>query len=152
MRDHPHYSSPLTNPSQGRGVAIGYRWQGGQASSVTINVNSDGTINLTSGSVDIGGSRTAIAMQAAEVLGISAEDVSPAVADTDSVGYTANTGGSRTAFDTGYAAVKAAEEIKRLMASRAALIFEVDEADITCLLYTSPSPRDKRQSRMPSSA
>ena len=28
-----------------------------------------------------------------------------------------------------------------------------DSADIhTCLLYTSPSPRDKRQSRMPSSA
>ena len=26
------------------------------------------------------------------------------------------------------------------------------QADITCLLYTSPSPRDKRQSRMPSSA
>ena len=26
-----------------------------------------------------------------------------------------------------------------------------DKADI-CLLYTSPSPRDKRQSRMPSSA
>ena len=24
--------------------------------------------------------------------------------------------------------------------------------DISCLLYTSPSPRDKRQSRMPSSA
>ena len=26
------------------------------------------------------------------------------------------------------------------------------EQGITCLLYTSPSPRDKRQSRMPSSA
>ena len=25
-------------------------------------------------------------------------------------------------------------------------------ADVGCLLYTSPSPRDKRQSRMPSSA
>ena len=25
-------------------------------------------------------------------------------------------------------------------------------ADITCLLYTSPSPRDKHRSRMPSSA
>ena len=24
--------------------------------------------------------------------------------------------------------------------------------DVNCLLYTSPSPRDKRQSRMPSSA
>ena len=27
-----------------------------------------------------------------------------------------------------------------------------DAEDATCLLYTSPSPRDKRQSRMPSSA
>ena len=32
---------------------------------------------------------------------------------------------------------------------------KVEDADVkvyTCLLYTSPSPRDKRQSRMPSSA
>ena len=29
--------------------------------------------------------------------------------------------------------------------------FEIENND-TCLLYTSPSPRDKRQSRMPSSA
>ena len=28
----------------------------------------------------------------------------------------------------------------------------VDQIHILCLLYTSPSPRDKRQSRMPSSA
>ena len=27
-----------------------------------------------------------------------------------------------------------------------------EEGQISCLLYTSPSPRDKRQSRMPSSA
>ena len=27
-----------------------------------------------------------------------------------------------------------------------------DVSDAACLLYTSPSPRDKRQSRMPSSA
>ena len=29
---------------------------------------------------------------------------------------------------------------------------EDDKSDDLCLLYTSPSPRDKRQSRMPSSA
>ena len=29
---------------------------------------------------------------------------------------------------------------------------EQKQGDVTCLLYTSPSPRDKRQSRMPSSA
>ena len=28
----------------------------------------------------------------------------------------------------------------------------VSEGSYSCLLYTSPSPRDKRQSRMPSSA
>ena len=31
-------------------------------------------------------------------------------------------------------------------------LFGTAAADETCLLYTSPSPRDKRQSRMPSSA
>ena len=30
--------------------------------------------------------------------------------------------------------------------------YEDKAAHTTCLLYTSPSPRDKRQSRMPSSA
>ena len=30
--------------------------------------------------------------------------------------------------------------------------FDRTSQDMTCLLYTSPSPRDKRQSRMPSSA
>ena len=29
---------------------------------------------------------------------------------------------------------------------------KVESHDLSCLLYTSPSPRDKRQSRMPSSA
>ena len=31
-------------------------------------------------------------------------------------------------------------------------IFDQREKGVVCLLYTSPSPRDKRQSRMPSSA
>ena len=32
------------------------------------------------------------------------------------------------------------------------LVAEVLDNSMDCLLYTSPSPRDKRQSRMPSSA
>ena len=39
---------------------------------------------------------------------------------------------------------------KPLGAERAAAHGDINL--ITCLLYTSPSPRDKRQSRMPSSA
>ena len=131
MQAHPHYKTSLTGPNQGRGVAVGYRWQGGQASSATITVNNDGTINLVTGSVDIGGSRTAVAMQAAEILGIKAEDVSPTVVDTDTIGWTGVTGGSRTAFDTGLAAVQASEEIIRLMKARAAITWEMKEEDIS---------------------
>ena len=141
MKSHDHYNMPLTSPNQGRGVAVGFRWQGGQMSSATINVNSNGTINLITGSVDIGGSRTAVAMQAAEVLGLTAEDVTPTVVDTDTIGWTGVTGGSRTAFDTGLAAINAAEEVIRLMRARAAAIWEVQEADVvfangafTCML------------------
>ena len=134
MRDHPHYSAPLGESAgsglRGRGVAVGYRWQAGQMSAATIIVNSNGTIGLVTGSVDIGGTRTAVAMQAAEVLGIAAEDVIPTVVDTDTIGYTAVTGGSRTAFDTGLAAIQAAEEIKRQMAARASAIWEVQEDDV----------------------
>ena len=130
MRSHDHYNAPLTGPNQGRGVAVGFRWQGGQSSSATINVNSDGAINLITGSVDIGGSRTAVAMQAAEVLGLSAEDVTPTVVDTDTIGFTGATSGSRTAFDTGLAVIKAAQEVIRLMSARAAAIWEVQEEDV----------------------
>ena len=131
MQAHPHYKASLTGPNQGRGVAVGYRWQGGQASSATITVNNDGTINLVTGSVDIGGSRTAVAMQAAEILGIKAEDVSPTVVDTDTIGWTGVTGGSRTAFDTGLAAIQASEEIIRLMKARAAITWEMKEEDVS---------------------
>ena len=41
-----------------------------------------------------------------------------------------------------------------LTAEQKLILFEegTERAGSSCLLYTSPSPRDKRQSRMPSSA
>lgn len=130
MLAHPHYDAPLTGPKQGRGIAVGFRWQGGQSSSATIHVNSNGTINLITGSVDIGGTRTAVAMQVAEVLGLPPEAIAPTVVDTDTIGYTATTGGSRIAFDTGLAAIAAAEEVKQQMAARAALLWKRPVEDV----------------------
>ena len=77
MKDHPHWKTPLDGSNRGRGIAVGFWMNGGGPSSCTIKVNSDGTVNLNEGSPDIGGSRTSIAIQAAEVLGIPAEDVNP---------------------------------------------------------------------------
>jgi xanthine dehydrogenase molybdenum-binding subunit len=100
-------------------------------SSCNISVNADGTVNLVEGSTDIGGTRTSIAMQAAEVLGIGAGDVNPSVADTDSIGYTFLTGGSRTTFATGWAAWEAAQDVMRQLKERAAKLWEVDAASVT---------------------
>ncbi len=126
MKNSEHYRSALNGPHRGRGVAIGYWFNVGLASSCTISVNEDGTVNLVEGSTDIGGTRTSVAMQAAEVLGIAAEDVHPVVADTDSVGYTAVTGGSRVTFATGWAAYEAAQDVVRQMRERAARLWDVD--------------------------
>ena len=125
-KGHQHYSTPLEGPYRGRGVASGYWGNAAFAASCTISVNSDGTVSLVEGSPDIGGSRTSVAMQAAEVLCLSAEDVHPSVVDTDSIGYTGLTAGSSTTFKQGWAAYEAAQSVVRLMRERAARIWELD--------------------------
>ena len=126
MKNHPHYKAPLEGPNRGRGVSAAFWFNIGEPSAVTISVNADGTVNLVSGSPDIGGTRASVAMQAAEVLGLRAEQVNPSVADTDSIGYTAQTDGSRVTFATGWAAYEAAQDVKRQMVERAAAIWEAD--------------------------
>ena len=129
-RDSDLYQRKLEGPNRGRGVASGFWFNIGLQSSASISVHADGTIALVEGSTDIGGTRASIAMQAAEVLGIPAEDVHPSVGDTDSVGYTFLTGGSRTTFATGWAAYECAQDIKQKMIERAAGIWDVDAADV----------------------
>lgn len=136
MKAHPHYSSPLGEPShaeakRGRGVAIGYWFNVGLPSSCVISVNNDGTANLIEGSTDIGGTRTSISMQAAEVLGIPVAKIQPSVVDTDTIGYTGVTGGSRTTFATGWAAHDAAQDVVRQMKARAAKIWQTEEVEFS---------------------
>jgi xanthine dehydrogenase molybdenum-binding subunit len=126
IQDSEHWNTPLEGPYRGRGVASGFWFNAGLKSAVTAAVNSDGKVALVEGSTDIGGSRTGIAMQLAETLGIAAEDVIPTVVDTDSIGYTDVTGGSRVTYATGIAAYEAARDIQRQMVDRAALIWDVD--------------------------
>ena len=131
IQESDHWKTPLTGPNRGRGVACGFWFNCGLKSSVTANVNADGTVTLVEGSTDIGGTRTSIAMQLAETLGITAEDVIPQVVDTDSVGFTDVTGGSRTTFATGLAAHEAALDIQKQMVEQAAQIWECSLDEIT---------------------
>jgi CO/xanthine dehydrogenase Mo-binding subunit len=131
MVEHPHYRSELQGKNRGRGVALGFWGNGGNESSSSASVNPDGTINLVLGSVDIGGTRAALAMQLAETIGIGAEQVIPRVVDTDSIGFNANTGGSRTAFAGGWASYELGQEIRRKMVERAAKIWECDAEQVS---------------------
>lgn len=152
VRDSDHYRTPLDTAGaapghkRGRGVATGY-WQGvGNKSTVTLAVNNDGTVALIEGNTDIGGTRASIAMQAAEVLGIPALDVHPTVVDTDSVGYTDLTAGSRTTYATGAAAVKAAEQVVAELKRRAAIMWEVEATDVDFAggVFTNKKAKDTK--------
>ncbi|MBM12497.1 MAG: oxidoreductase [Chloroflexi bacterium] len=129
-KDHDHYNAKLEGKYRGRGVASGF-WgnNSGPASAVAV-VNSDGSVSLTEGSPDIGGSRVAMALHVSEVLGIPVEDIKPQVGDTDTIGFTSNTGGSSATFKSGWACYEAAHSVKQQMIERAAKIWEIPEADV----------------------
>ena len=129
-RSSDHWRSKLLGKNRGRGIASGFWFNIGLKSSAAANVNADGTVTLVEGSTDIGGTRTSIAMQLAETLGITAEDVHPQVADTDSVGYTDVTGGSRVTFATGLAAYHVGLDIREQMAARAAQLWECQADEV----------------------
>ena len=130
VKSHPHYLAPLEGKNRGRGVAMGFWRNNTGPSSVLATLVADGTVMLVEGSVDIGGTRVAVAQQLAEVLGIPVEDVSPQVADTDTIGFTSNTGGSGVAFKTGWTAYEAAQDIKRQLIDRAATMWETSPEEV----------------------
>ena len=129
-----HWNSDLGKSKEGklrgRGLACGYWMNGGGLSTCDLMLTDDGTVMMNEGAADIGGTRASIAMQAAEVLGLSAEDIKPTIPDTDSIGYTGMTGGSRTTFATGYAAYLAAQSMVEQLKSRVAILWELNENDI----------------------
>ena len=102
----------------------GFWFNAGMQSSATVNIHADGTASVVTGSPDIGGSRASMAMITAEVLGLAVTDVRPIVADTDSIGHTDVTGGSRVTFATGMAVYEAAKDAERQLIERAAKVWE----------------------------
>ncbi len=131
--EHPHFTAPLEQVEgrlRGRGWSMGFCRNNTGMACVVANVLGNGTVSLVEGSVDIGGTRTAIAQQFAEVLGIPVEDVNPTIGDTDTIGYTSVTGGSGVAFKSGWAAHEAAMDIIQQLVVRASLVWDTDPEDI----------------------
>ncbi len=119
IKNHPHYSAPL-GPNQARGVAAGFWFNIGGESSGAVHIDEEGGATVVSGNPDIGGSRASMAMMAAEVLGLPIERVRAIVGDTQSIGYSMLTGGSRTTFAVGMAVTEAAQKVVEDLRRRAA--------------------------------
>ncbi len=122
---HAHYSAPL-GANQGRGLSCGFWFNFGGNTCVSLNLNADGTVGITEGNPDIGGSRAAISQMAAEELGIPYDKIRTVIADTNSLGFNDVTDGSRVTFAVGLATIQAARDAIQKMCSRVAKLWDID--------------------------
>jgi CO/xanthine dehydrogenase Mo-binding subunit len=123
-RDHPHYQSAVAD-GEGRGIAVGFWFNFGGLTAISLNVNSDGTVTVSVGRPDIGGSRASMCQMTAEELGIPYENVHTIIADTSALGFNDTTDGSRTTFSNGLAIIEAARSAKADMCARAAKTWDI---------------------------
>src|SRR5579871_5137735 len=130
IKNHPHYSAPLgkSEPGKlrGRGVASGFWFNAGGESSAQVNITEDGNVVVTTGHPDIGGSRAGIANICAELLGIDYRRVSVIIGDTQTVGFSNLTGGSRVLFASSMVVTQATEKVIQTLRERAAKIWGID--------------------------
>lgn len=131
VKEHPHYTAPLEEEHVGRGVAFAFWTNGSGTSTVHLNFNVDGTVNLVEGSTDIGGTRATMAMIVAEELGMDMADIRPMVGDTQILGYNDGTGGSRVTYSTGVAVYRACHKAIEELKVRAARLLETNVEAIT---------------------
>ena len=134
-----------------------------------IGVTADGVCVLHQGAMDIGqGANTVISQIAADALGVPVHSLSLIDGDTDRTPDCGKTSASRQTFVSGKAALLAGRALREVIlrhgnvSDDASIVIEGAEVRLfdnaaggtasICLLYTSPSPRDRTRSRMPSSA
>jgi len=128
-KNHPHYAAPLGQQQgklRGRGVASGFWFNAGGESSAQVNITEDGNVVVTTGHPDIGGSRAGIANICAELLGIDYRRVSVIIGDTQTVGFSNLTGGSRVLFASSMVVTQSTEKVIQTLRERAAKIWNID--------------------------
>jgi CO/xanthine dehydrogenase Mo-binding subunit len=142
---HPHWKSPLKD-RQGRGISCGFWFNFGMETSVNLMLSEDGSVQITVGTPDVGGSRASIALMAAEELGIPYENIRVNIADTASLGFNEQSHGSRVTFASGLAAIQAARDAKKKLCARAAAKWGIPEDAVEwidgCAVPAGPNAGD----------
>jgi len=107
----------------GKGLAVCMKDGGGtyKVSSAAVKMNSDGSVVLLTGTVELGqGALTALSQIVAEELGIPLDRVTVAQLDTDVTPYDVNTNASSSTVVMGLSVQRAAQDLKRQLLRHAA--------------------------------
>ena len=114
----------------GRGIACGY-WPGpGEASSCTVRLNNDGTVQVIAGTVNLTGMSTSVCQLAAEELGVNLDDVRYTNGDTDSVPESSAASGSKATRAVGMATLSAARDLRDKILNVASIKLEAAADDL----------------------
>jgi len=128
MREHPVWKD--RQPGEGVGIAIG-GWPCGMSPAAAIcRVDDDGTIRVHVGSVDISGVNSSYVLVAAEILGVSPDQVEIIQGDTQTGPFAPASGGSQTTYSVSGAVANAAREVRRKLLNVAADHFEAAVEDL----------------------
>jgi CO/xanthine dehydrogenase Mo-binding subunit len=103
-------------PNRGKGLACCMKDGGGtyKVASAAVKMNSDGSIILLTGTVEIGqGARTALSQIVAEELAVPLSRITVAQLDTDVTPYDVNTNASSSTVVMGLSVQRAAQDLKR---------------------------------------
>ena len=131
----PLYRAELAaaGPGEGVGVALG-GWPGGlEPAAAACRLNSDGTLQISVGSVDMTGVNTTFAILAAEAFGLDdPSQVRVTTVDTDGAPYAGVSGGSKVTYANGPAVLRAAQDAREqvLRIAAAELETSVDDLEI----------------------
>ncbi|MEE9202646.1 MAG: xanthine dehydrogenase family protein molybdopterin-binding subunit [Dehalococcoidia bacterium] len=127
---HPAWTAPLKGTHRGRGLALAF-WPGAiMPSSCHLTLQDDGSFSLVLGSVDLTGTRTVMLQVAAQELGMDPSQIRVSVGDTDSVGHTEVSGGSRITYTMSAAVHRACMNMLEQLRERAAAELEVDAGEL----------------------
>jgi CO/xanthine dehydrogenase Mo-binding subunit len=128
-RRHPAYTDPKA-PGEGVGVAVG-SWIGAYGpAAAACRMDSDGTLLVHLGSIDISGSDTGFAALAAEVFGLPVDRVRIQHTDSTTSPESPGAGGSATTYSVAPAVGKAVLEARRQVLEAAGTLLEAAADDL----------------------
>lgn len=130
LEAHPAWQNRVKGPHEGYGVAIG-GWPAFMTpSSAVCHVDTDGTVSIQVGTVDISGVNSSFVLVAAELLGISPDQVRIVAGDTQNSPFGAHSGGSQVTYSVAGAVAGAAEAARCKLLQIAADEFEACVEDV----------------------